>query len=319
MRRRAGTPVGAVTVWLVAALAGAGLAGEPASGEAAGELSPAPASSSARVLAMFLARPDEPTHAFRAVRRLEVTSGALGKSAWLEARVELDPQRGFRYSILAAGGPRMLQNHILLKVLRAEQEVYQTGTNSRTALTEENYLLEPGGCGPSGLVRLLARARRKEVGLLNGEFLVTLDSADLVEVSGIMAKRPSFWIPRVELTKQYARIGGHRVNVRVESTSHVRVLGASRFLMTTDYQSIEGEAVAARDPAKGTSAGRPRYAEAASSTRLPATQGRPTRAVKGGSGVPRATAADRRLTAVAAARGRTTVPVNRPEATRTCP
>ena len=81
------------------------------------------------------------------------------------------------------------------------------------------------------------------MGLLNGQFLVTPDTADLVEVSGTMAKGPSFWIPRIDMTKRYARVRGHRVNVRVDSVSHVRLLGESRFTMTTEYESIDGDTV----------------------------------------------------------------------------
>lgn len=197
----------------------------------------------ADVLARFVAHPDEPTRAFRARRRLEITSGALGKKAWVEVRVELDPGQGFRYTVLGAGGSEMLQQKILLRVLCAEQEVYASGGSWKTALTSDNYAFAPGGRGPHGLVRLLATARRKEVGLLNGEFLVTPDTADLMEVSGTMAKAPSFWISRVELRKRYARLGGHRVNVEVQSVSHLRLFGVSRFSMTTQYEEIDGDAV----------------------------------------------------------------------------
>jgi hypothetical protein len=138
-------------------------------------------------------------------------------------------------------------------VLRAVQEVYAAGGNPRAALTAENYVFAPGGHDPQGRVRLLVRARRREVGLLNGHFLVTPDTADLVEVAGTMARGPSFWIPRVEMTKRYARVQGHRVNVEVESVSHVRLLGRSRFTMRTSYESIEGDAVAAAEEARAAS------------------------------------------------------------------
>ena len=165
----------------------------------------------------------------------------------MEVRVELDPRDGFRYTIVDQGGSRVLQERILERVLRAEQQVYATGANPATALTAANYLFAPGGSGPQGLVRILATARRKETGLIDGEFLVTPDTSDLREVSGTMAKAPSFWVPRVDLRKRYERVCGHRVNVRVDSVSHVRVLGESRFTMTTDYEEIDGDSVTRRD------------------------------------------------------------------------
>ena len=86
------------------------------------------------------------------------------------------------------------------------------------------------------------------MGLLNGHFLVDAHDADLLEVSGTLAKGPSFWIRRVELTKRYARIAGRRVNVEVESVSHLRLLGRSRFTMTTHYEQIDGAWVAEPEP-----------------------------------------------------------------------
>ena len=223
--------------------ANAGQTEAPVAGTAAVEASAGDLLSDDEVLRRFLARPDEPTRSFRARRRLEVTSGSLGKGAWIDVLVELDVAHGFRYTVTAAGGSEMLQEKILHKVLRAEQAVYAAGTNARTALTAENYGLASHGRTADGLVSLAATARRKEVGLLNGRFLVSPDTADLVEVSGTMAKGPSFWIPRVDLSKRYARLQGHRVNVRVDSVSHVRLLGESRFTMTSVYERIDGEAI----------------------------------------------------------------------------
>ena len=195
------------------------------------------------ILRRFVALPDEPTRSFRVRRHLEITSGALGKTAWLDVLVELDAGQGFRYTVTGAGGSEMLRDKILHKVLRAEQEVYTAGTNDRTALTVRNYQFAACGRTAEGLVCLRATARRREVGLLDGRFLVSPDTADLVEVSGTMAKGPSFWIPRVDMSKRYARIQGHRVNVRVDSVSHVRLLGESRFTMTSVYERIDGEAI----------------------------------------------------------------------------
>ena len=47
----------------------------------------------------------------------------------------------------------------------------------------------------------------------------------------------------MDLTKRYVRVRGHRVNVDVRSVSHIRLLGLSRFSMTTEYEEIDGETV----------------------------------------------------------------------------
>ena len=218
-------------------------ANPPPAHPACGAASWPPGPSDDEVLRRFLDRPDELNRSFRVRRHLEVTSGALGKQAWMDVVVELDAAQGFRYAVTGAGGSEMLQERILRKILGAEQEVYASGTNGRTSLTSANYAFALGGRSEDGLVCLAATARRKEVGLLNGRFLVSPHTADIVEVSGTMARGPSFWIPRIDMVKRYARVKGHRVNVRVESVSHVRLLGESRFTMTSAYEQIEGDPV----------------------------------------------------------------------------
>lgn len=193
------------------------------------------------VVMRFVTRPDEPTRSFRALRHLEVESPRLGKSAWMDAMTELDPERGFSFTVLGVGGSDWLVKKVLDKMLRTEQEVYASGGSPRAAPTAENYDLRFGGRVEDGRVRLLAKAKRKETGLVNGHFLVTADSADLVQVEGRLAKGPAFWVPRVDLKKTYARIEGHRVVVRVEAISYVRLLGPARFLMTLTYEMIDGQ------------------------------------------------------------------------------
>jgi hypothetical protein len=47
--------------------------------------------------------------------------------------------------------------------------------------------------------------------------------------------------------KQYARVGGLRVPIRVESTAQVRVAGTSTMTMTYAYEMINGVNVGASE------------------------------------------------------------------------
>jgi hypothetical protein len=44
----------------------------------------------------------------------------------------------------------------------------------------------------------------------------------------------------VDVVKQYARVGGLRVPVRVDSTAQIRFAGTSTMSMTYDYEMING-------------------------------------------------------------------------------
>jgi hypothetical protein len=192
-------------------------------------------------LARFLARPDEPVHRYRARRRMEVA--AMGERAWMEVETELDPQRGFRWGVASEGGSRSLREKSLLRLLRAEAESHAAARPARSALTAENYVLEAGGREPDGLVRLRARPRRREGGLVDGFFVVTPDTADLVRVEGGLARAPSFWVKHVDLSRHYARVGGHRVVVRMESVAQIRLVGRSHLVVTFDYETIDGQEI----------------------------------------------------------------------------
>jgi hypothetical protein len=192
-------------------------------------------------LARFLSRPDEPVTRYRARRHMEVE--ARGDRAWMDVRAELDPARGFQFTIEAAGGSRLLREKSLVSLLRAEAETHASGASSRSALTADNYLLEPGARDADGLVRLRARPLRREATLVDGVFVVTPESADLVRVEGALARSPSFWIKRVEVSRHYARVRGHRVVVRLESLAQVRLVGSSRLVVTFDYEMIDGQPI----------------------------------------------------------------------------
>jgi len=91
----------------------------------------------------------------------------------------------------------------------------------------------------SGLGRSMALAFGPD-----GAIYITDTDADLVRIEGLLAKSPSFWPRRVEVVKQYARVGGLRVPIRVESTAQIRFAGASTMTMTYDYEMINGVNVA---------------------------------------------------------------------------
>jgi len=191
------------------------------------------------VLALFLTRPDEPVTRYRARRRMK--AWAMGTHAWVDVAAEFEPETGFRWRVESEGGSRSLIERSLLRLLRSEEEAHASGLAPRSALTSENYALEPLGRDPDGLVRFRARPRRREAGLVDGTFLVTPDTADIVRVEGRLARSPSFWISSAEASRQYARIVGHRVVVRLDSTASLRLFGKSRIVVTYEYEMIDGD------------------------------------------------------------------------------
>jgi hypothetical protein len=189
---------------------------------------------------MFLSRPDEPLTQYRAVRRLEGENPRFNMQGAIEAVTELSAGGRFEYLITSETGSDYIRDKVLRPILETEAKVLASGNASRSALTSENYDIGGGELAESGLVKLFAKPRRKDVSLIDGAVYITSDDADLVRVEGRMAKNPSFWTTRVDLVRHYDRLGGVRVPVRLDSTAQIRFAGESTLSMTYDYAMVNG-------------------------------------------------------------------------------
>jgi hypothetical protein len=191
-------------------------------------------------IARFLSRQAQP-HAYRATRRLEAENGT--RHAWLDARTEYSPERGFRYQILAEGGSSQIRDRVLKAVLDGERNVIARGEDIRSALALNNYTFKPNGLDADGLANVLVSPRRKERALLSGVMFLRPEEGELVRLQGRLAKNPSFWVRDVDVVRKYARVRGVVVPVAMESTAHVRFLGPATFRMTYQYLEIDGRPI----------------------------------------------------------------------------
>jgi hypothetical protein len=194
-------------------------------------------------LERFLNRPDEPVRQYRARRVLEGENERFNMRATLEAVTVLAPGGHFTYTIVNETGSDYIRRKVLRPLLETEAEVFASGDPSRSALTEENYVIGGGELAEPGLVKLFAKPKRKDVALIDGAVFVTSDDADLVRIEGRMAKSPSFWASRVHIVRYYDRIGGARVPVRLDSTASIKLAGTSTLSMTYTYEMVNGVTV----------------------------------------------------------------------------
>jgi len=206
-----------------------------------------PASSPATfepVLHRFLSRPDEPLVTYRGTRRLEGRNERFNVDGWMEIATELTAE-GFHYRVISEGGSDLIRGRVFRSMLENEEQIFANGDMARSSFTAINYDLTAGDSVEPGLVKLFARPNRKDVTLIDGAVYITDTDADLVRVEGRLARSPSFWTRRVDVVKQYARVAGLRVPVRVESTAQIRLAGTSTMTMTYDYEMINGVNVSA--------------------------------------------------------------------------
>jgi hypothetical protein len=206
---------------------------------------PAPTPSALEpALHRFLTRADEPLVTYRGTRHLEGRNERYNVSGWMEIVAELTAD-GFHYRVIDEGGSDLIRRRVFRSMLESEEQIFANGDMARSSFTPTNYELTLAETSEGGLVKLFARPKRKDVTLIDGAVYITDSDADLVRVEGRLAKSPSFWTRRVDVVKQYARVGGLRVPIRVESTAQIRFAGTSTMTMTYDYEMINGVNVGA--------------------------------------------------------------------------
>jgi hypothetical protein len=220
--------------WATAAtlLVAIGLIADPAATSGPATASPADRS---------MAATDEPLTQYRALRRMHARNDKFKHEGWVEAWTEFD-HRGFRYEIVAERGSEYVRNKVLKKMLAREQELIANGQTGRGELSPTNYeFSEP--TEQLGERHVLLKPKRKDELLVDGRMVLSPDGRELLRVEGRMAKNPSFWTSLVNIVRRYARIGGVRVPVSVESTARIKLAGASYMKVDYEYETVNGRRV----------------------------------------------------------------------------
>jgi hypothetical protein len=199
------------------------------------------------VLEKFLTSSDKPLTSYKALRRLSVAARGGKMKASLVAESSLDPERGFEYRVIEEEGSGFLRSRVLHPVLEAERQARLRANGSHGALSEMNYKFTPGELSADGLLRVAIKPKRKDELLMEGTILLTCGTSDLLQVEGLLVKRPSFWTRKVHIVRDYARIAGARVPVATGSTAEVLFAGDSTFSMSYEYEMINGAAVTPSD------------------------------------------------------------------------
>jgi hypothetical protein len=151
------------------------------------------------------------------------------------------------YRILAEDGAARIRG-ALKGILDGEREATLPGKSRNAALTLENYEFQPGPVDQHGLVALRITPRRRDAALVDGTIFVTATEADLVRVEGRLAKSPSFWTRSVDVMRRYARRAGRAMLVEVRSLADVKLVGPTEFVMSYEYQSVDGHAAHESQP-----------------------------------------------------------------------
>jgi hypothetical protein len=201
----------------------------------------------------FLQREEPRLLQYLAVRRLEAQNERFKASGWLEACTELR-SGGFAFQVLAEGGSDYIRGRVLKRALEAERDAWSTGEVDRGAITAQNYEFQPLGEDATDFVRVTLKPLRHDRMLVAGTMFLGRADGDLIRIDGRLARNPSFWTSRVDVRRTYARVGGVRLPVALESIAHLRIAGRSTFRMTYQYLAVNAQNLVPQDDRCTTSA-----------------------------------------------------------------
>jgi hypothetical protein len=212
---------------------------------AAGAAEPPTTQAGIALVERFVGSPQAAPTLYRGRRWFEGRCDRLGARASMEVRVDRD-ERGFRYTVLAEEGSGYLRDKVFRRLLDSERDSQGDVAAGRADHVPANYAFEALGPGPDGLFLVRARPRRRDPLLVDGVFSLDPADGELRRVVGRLAKGPSFWVPRVELVREYGRVAGWRLPLRHESVAHLRLFGESHLRITYEYEMVGGRAVVER-------------------------------------------------------------------------
>lgn len=207
--------------------------------------SPAGSTRQEETITRFLQSGQPALVAYRALRHLEASSRAGRVTGQLDAWTTLSPDGTFSFEVVRESGSGLIRQRVLHAALLEEQDNYRDDRLAESAITRDNYdFLIDESLGDRNFVRIGLAPRRKSQMLIAGSALVRREDADLVQIEGILSKRPSFWTRSVQMVRHYSRIAGVRVPTEVRLKADVRLVGDSTFAMTYQYATINGQPIA---------------------------------------------------------------------------
>ncbi len=148
------------------------------------------------------------------------------------------------FAILSEEGSGFIRDKVFKKAMETEKEAQHPESKQRAALSTDNYyfgLIGEENLGGRHCYVVEIRPKRKDKFLVRGHAWV--DSVDfaVVRIEGELVKPPSFLIRKVNIVRDYAKVGDFWLPQKDVSTSQLLLLGKST--MTVQYYdyTIQGK------------------------------------------------------------------------------
>ncbi len=144
------------------------------------------------------------------------------------------------FVILSESGSAFMCNHVLKRLIKAENDASRQGERRQVSITPRNYNFKLAGYkqnaqGKFYVLDVTPKVKRKF--LFKGRIWVDARNFAMVRIEGQPAKTLSWWTPKVNFVYQYKKVGEFWFPALNRTVTHVRLLGNS--LLTIQYKDYD--------------------------------------------------------------------------------
>jgi hypothetical protein len=180
---------------------------------------------------------NEQLQRYLAVRTYEIRNPDGKLAAQAVVRVEYRAPDKKTFNKTSEEGSGIVRHLVFDRLMQSESETSSGRVHHDSAITAANYTFTLSGeedVGPYHCFVLEAAPKRNEKYLFEGKIWIDAEDFAIVRIAGHPAKKPSFWINRVDFVRQYQRIDGFWLPCRDETSVEVKMYGRRTF--TVDHQ-----------------------------------------------------------------------------------
>ena len=164
---------------------------------------------------------------------IEASLPKLEKTGWLRAIRKVLPGEKPHYDFLEISGDRTVKNLVIARYISATERAAELPASS-VAITPSNYEIRYAGnvCvgdRPAYAFRVIPRKNRE--GLLNAVLWLDSETSIAVRESGYLAKNPSVFLKRVNLTRENALNAGAIEAKITHILVETRLVGPARLVI----------------------------------------------------------------------------------------
>ena len=178
---------------------------------------------------------------YSGLRHYRFDNRNYGKHAEMTVRMSCGSDGIKTFDVVAESGSRFVRNHIIRKMIEAEEESSQKGERKESRIIPDNYDFRLVGTevsdGRDSYVLEITPKKPTKFAIC-GRIWVDAEDFAIARIEGQPAKNPSFWIRSAQVEQRYGRTGQFWLPAVNHSTAEARVFGSTELVIEySDYKT----------------------------------------------------------------------------------